>query len=263
MKRAEGISDNKTKPKNTGTSFMQEITEADYKNNEKYPVTFINPNFGHLDKESEADKKWEIDYANRQRMIKKKRRNRRSIAVGILTASIMLLFTISVIKEKNKRDILEVDKKEYLNQLYVQCNQGVKALDNIEFVEEGLGNYELFTDSLKAIINLDNEKSNMERIITGFSAFHLTMEQIYQNMTNGQEVYQYEAFDADNKLSEIEKQYLTNIRYDFMTLCDAIYTKGNFNNLKPEEIDHLFSYFIKKYQTNSDIRTFSGKYSGK
>lgn len=88
----------------------------------------------------------------------------------------------------------------------------------------------------------------------------MTVEQIYQNLAYGQEAYSYDAFDTDKTLSEAEINYLTNLRSDLLTMSDTIYPDSHFHNMNREEISRMFAGIVKKYQTNSDIRTFSDNY---
>ncbi len=231
------------------------------KTNGDVPVSsYLKPDFGRLDEESKSDKNWEINYGKKQRSLRNRRKRKVFAAVIILFVTAAVILIVSGLKEKKKRDVLEADKQEYLQLLYVQCVQGTNSLDGIELVKQGVGHYDLFVDSLNDIMKLNDNRSSMELAVAGFSSFDMTIEQIYQNLKYGQESYQYQAFDADSALSEEEINYLTNLRRDFQLICDAIYPNGHFNNMTGEEIGRLFSDVIKKYRTNSDIRTFSDKY---
>lgn len=218
------------------------------------------PDFGRLDEEKESDKAWEINYTNKQRTLRNKRKKKIVMAAIVLFAVAAVFITGYLLEDKQKKDRLEAEKQEYLQLLYVQCVQSTNALDGIELVKEGMGHYELFVNALNDIIRLNDDRSNIELIVPGFSAFDMAIEQIYQNIRYGQESYQYEAFDADHTLSEEEIDYLTNLRSDFRLMKDAIYPDGHFRNMDGEEVSRLFAGIVKKYQTNSDISTFSDKY---
>ncbi len=171
-----------------------------------------------------------------------------------------ILITGGYIKDKQERERLEAEKQEYLQLLYVQCVLSTSALNDIELAKTDMGHYELFVNALNDIMKLNDSRSDMDLIIPGFSTFDMTVEQIYQNLVNGQEAYFYNAFDADETLSQEEINYLTNLRSDFLTMSETIYPDSHFHNMNGEEISRMFSGIVKKYQTNSDIRTFSDKY---
>lgn len=222
--------------------------------------TPIRAEFGRLDDENESDKEWEILYAKKQRALRNKRKKKCLVAVIAILAAAAIFITGGYLKDKQERERLEAEKQEYLQLLYVQCALSTSALNDIELVKTGMGHYELFLKALNDIMKLNDSRSNMDLIISGFSAFDMTVEQIYQNLVYGQEAYSYDAFDADKALSEEEINYLTNLRSDFLTMSDTIYPDSHFHNMNGEEISRMFTGIVKKYQTNSDIRTFSDKY---
>ncbi len=222
--------------------------------------TPIRAEFGRLDDENESDKEWEILYASKQRVLRNKRKKKwLTVFIAVLAVAVILI-TGSYVKDKQERERLDAEKQEYLQLLYVQCVLSTSVLKDIELVKTGMGHYELFVNALNDIIKLNESRSNMDLIIPGFSAFDMTVEQIYQNLVYGQDSYFYEAFDADEALSEEEINYLTNLRSDFLTMRETIYPDSHYHNMNGEEISRMLTEIVKKYQINSDIRTFSDKY---